>query len=287
MDLLRHVTYVVAVAEEGSFTDAAFELGITQPPLSQGVRRLEERWGVRLLERGAKGVALTEAGRRLLPAMRALVEDAGRLEVRAAELAAGEAEVTLGLDEALVGWGSRLLAGLRGRRPHPLRPVVRGTLDLLDGVHEGGLDLALVLHPCVTDGLVVGDVHPMPTALALPADLAELSVHGVPKDVPFALPRRRDSPAAHDQLRSEARRLGHSGEVIQPPAGEVTAWVAAGRAWALVPADATTETDGVRLVRAPERLRQHARLVARTEDGPLHEAEQVLAALADQDGAPV
>ena len=287
MDLLRHVSYVVAVVDEGSFTDAAYELGITQPPLSQGVRRLERRWGVQLFERGPKGVTLTPAGRRLLPAMRALVDDAGRLEVQAAELAAGEAEVTLGVDEALAGWGPPLLAGLRSRRNHPLRPVVEGTLELVDGVHDGRVDLALVLHPCVTDGLVAGAVHVLPTVLALPADPRDGTVHPVPRDLPLALPARRDSPAAHDQLRSEARRLGHTGEVIQPPATERTAWVSAGRAWTLLPAP-TTPSDppnGVRLVPAPDRLHLHARWVARSEEAPVLEAEEVVAALVTRDGA--
>ena len=56
----------VAVAEHRSFTKAASYLGISTPSLSQAIRRLEEQFGVRLLNRTTRSVALTEAGEQLL-----------------------------------------------------------------------------------------------------------------------------------------------------------------------------------------------------------------------------
>jgi DNA-binding transcriptional LysR family regulator len=56
----------LAVARERSFTRAAGKLGISQPALSQIVRNLEERLGVRLLSRTTRSVAPTQAGERLL-----------------------------------------------------------------------------------------------------------------------------------------------------------------------------------------------------------------------------
>lgn len=56
----------VAVAEHRSFTKAAIYLGISTPSLSQAIRRLEEQFGVRLLNRTTRSVALTEAGEQLL-----------------------------------------------------------------------------------------------------------------------------------------------------------------------------------------------------------------------------
>uniref|UniRef100_UPI0013D3741E helix-turn-helix domain-containing protein n=1 Tax=Klebsiella michiganensis TaxID=1134687 RepID=UPI0013D3741E len=52
----------VAVAEEQSFTKAAARLGLSQSAVSQVVRRLEERLGLRLLSRTTRGVAPTEVG---------------------------------------------------------------------------------------------------------------------------------------------------------------------------------------------------------------------------------
>src|SRR5579872_4950008 len=64
-----------AIAEQKSFAKAATLLGIGRSTLSQNVRSLEERLGVRLLNRTTRSVALTEAGARLLARVRpALVE---------------------------------------------------------------------------------------------------------------------------------------------------------------------------------------------------------------------
>ena len=56
----------VAVAEHRNFTKAAAQLGISRPGLSQTIHSLEDRLGVRLLNRTTRSVALTEAGERLL-----------------------------------------------------------------------------------------------------------------------------------------------------------------------------------------------------------------------------
>jgi DNA-binding transcriptional LysR family regulator len=56
----------VAVAEHRNFTKAAAQLGISRSSLSQIIRSLEERLGVRLLNRTTRSVALTDAGERLL-----------------------------------------------------------------------------------------------------------------------------------------------------------------------------------------------------------------------------
>lgn len=64
-DLLAFVT----IAREGSFTRAAAQLGVTQSALSQAMRALEERLGIRLLTRTTRSVAPTEAGERLVKAI--------------------------------------------------------------------------------------------------------------------------------------------------------------------------------------------------------------------------
>lgn len=61
-----------AVAREGSFSRAAEVLGLTQPALTIQVRSLEERHGLKLFERDARGVRLTKAGERLFTLSRQL-----------------------------------------------------------------------------------------------------------------------------------------------------------------------------------------------------------------------
>ncbi len=58
--------FFLEVAREQSFTRAAAKLGVSQPALSQTVRALEQRLGVRLLTRTTRSVSTTEAGERLL-----------------------------------------------------------------------------------------------------------------------------------------------------------------------------------------------------------------------------
>src|ERR1700728_3704041 len=85
---LRHLRYFVAVAEEGSLTNAAERrLHTAQPSLSRQIRDLELEVGVPLLERGARGITLTAAGRTFLDHARLAllqVEAAGEAARRAA-----------------------------------------------------------------------------------------------------------------------------------------------------------------------------------------------------------
>src|SRR6201987_3002342 len=65
----------VAVVEQKSFTKAAKQLGLSPPRVSEMVRALEERLGVRLVERTTRSVAATTAGERLLERLRPVLDD--------------------------------------------------------------------------------------------------------------------------------------------------------------------------------------------------------------------
>ncbi len=94
---LRDLNAFVYVVEEGSFTRAAARLGVSQSALSQTIRGLEERLGLRLLNRSTRSVAPTDAGQRLLarvqPALQEIHEGLTQLsELR--EKPAGTVRIT-------------------------------------------------------------------------------------------------------------------------------------------------------------------------------------------------
>jgi len=69
---LRHLRYFIAVAEEENVSRAALKLHVSQPALSRQVHDLEDELGFPLLERTAKSVKLTDAGRTFLAEARAV-----------------------------------------------------------------------------------------------------------------------------------------------------------------------------------------------------------------------
>src|SRR5438128_6892326 len=74
-DDLYDLAAFAVVAEQGSFTRAAAELGMSQSALSHAMKALEERLGVRLLSRTTRSVSTTEAGETMLRSLRPALED--------------------------------------------------------------------------------------------------------------------------------------------------------------------------------------------------------------------
>jgi DNA-binding transcriptional LysR family regulator len=75
LDQLSGIIAFLKVAETKSFTRAAAELGVTPPSLSEAVKGLEERLGIRLLSRTTRSVGLTEAGAAYLERVRPAAEE--------------------------------------------------------------------------------------------------------------------------------------------------------------------------------------------------------------------
>ncbi len=73
---LRHLRYFVAAAEAENVSRAALKLHVSQPALSRQIRDLENELGFELLERTAKSVSLTDAGRVFLKEARSVLQQA-------------------------------------------------------------------------------------------------------------------------------------------------------------------------------------------------------------------
>jgi len=234
MDLLRHLRFFVAVADARHFGQAAVLLGMTQPPLSQGIQRLERHLGVRLFDRGARGVRITEAGAALLPRAEELLTSADLIRSAAGtwtETAVVRVGLALDLEGRVPSLVGALSLALADRGVH-VRPVVAGSAELVDAIRDGTLDVAVVRHPSIIDGTRPRQV------LTLPGRLVTAATETSPQPVrlsrvrlPVVVPPRRHHPAAHDQLIDTLRREGHSGTTLEEDdAIARLAMVAAGRA---------------------------------------------------------
>lgn len=95
---LRQLRYFVAVAEHASISLAAQAVHIVQPALSRQMQALEDEIGTKLLERGARGVGLTDAGKQLLADAHKLLDDAAAAKERAQRAGRGAiGHLSLGL----------------------------------------------------------------------------------------------------------------------------------------------------------------------------------------------
>ena len=91
-----------AVAKNGSFSGAAESLSLTQPAVSDHIRKIEEAYGTRLFTRGPKGAVLTDVGRKLLAIAERHVEAENEAELLLSRVSSlTEGSLTIGADAAI------------------------------------------------------------------------------------------------------------------------------------------------------------------------------------------
>ena len=91
--LIRHLWMFLAVAEEEHFGRAAERLNMSQPPLTEHIKQLEQALGMVLFERSRRGTKLTAAGYSILPAVRKFAEQMQRLQTTVQEIADGNSGI--------------------------------------------------------------------------------------------------------------------------------------------------------------------------------------------------
>ncbi|GAA4483506.1 transcriptional regulator CynR [Rhodococcus olei] len=188
---LRHIRYLLAVADHGNFTRAAEALHISQPTLSQQVKQLERALGVQLLDRSGRTVRLTDAGETYARHARLALRDleAGERAVHdVQDLSRGHLRV------AMTPTITAYLIGPLVHRFHAMHPGVTLTVvettqdrieaDVLDdrvdlgiafaGPHVSGIESTALLTENL--GLVVGSTHPL-AARSEPVEARELPQH--------------------------------------------------------------------------------------------------------------
>lgn len=147
---LRQLRYFITVAEELHFGRAAKRLNISQPPLSQQIKALEEHLGVQLFARTQRHVELTSAGTYLLPEARRMVQDMARLalQTKAAESGhTGQLRIGLNFSAPFHPFTTKLMQTYKRRYPDVRIDFVLhdkpNLLQLVD-IHTEQLDMALI-----------------------------------------------------------------------------------------------------------------------------------------------
>lgn len=214
---ITQVNYFLAATAAGSLTQAAEDLGISQPTLSEQVRKLEQSLGVALFTRAKQGLTLTEAGQRFLPhARRVSREYEDAMDSVAGIRAHEEGTVAFGMFNT----GQHVLAGLvpAFRALYPkihVRIVGANSAQVADLVRASRLEAGVVALPVEPRGLTISEVlwsceaayfHTDPAATAAPASIDTLTVRPlVLSESGSALtdPTRR-------QLTDRAQKLGRA-----------------------------------------------------------------------------
>jgi LysR family transcriptional regulator, cyn operon transcriptional activator len=150
--LLRHVRYLKAVADHGSFTRAAAALHVSQPALSQQIREFEARMGVQLLDRSGRTMRPTDAGEAYLRHVRRALDEleaGGRAIHDVQDLSSGA--LRLGFTPSLAIY---LLGPLIGR----YRDCFPGIVLTITEMAQEEMELALGVD-ALDVGLAFSDVH--------------------------------------------------------------------------------------------------------------------------------
>jgi DNA-binding transcriptional LysR family regulator len=261
---LRRLRYFIAVAEELSFSRAAGKMYLSQPALSQQIRKLEEEIGVGLFRRDKRSVELTQAGETLLPGIQDALVQVDQ-SVRAAREISG-----IGHNQLRVGFpeyvnhttAAGILRDFKERAPgvelgeHEV-PTLQHTRQHITELVGGTLDAGFVLTP-IGEGVLKRE-HIMTIGLvaALPADHPLAALQQVPmwelrKETLILFSSRLD-PDSYDYVTSCCLEAGFDPYIIQRTDAQLYSrattyrQVAAGTGIAIVvpPTDPLPEDSGV------------------------------------------
>ncbi|MCL7427048.1 LysR family transcriptional regulator [Streptomyces sp. YS415] len=198
---IHQLRLYLTLCEELHFGRAAARLFITQPALSQQIRELEKRLGLRVVERTGRTVTLTDAGQALLPEAQAAIAAVDRLRrVADAQMRQASGRLIVGTmgAEASMAHTRAVLALLQERHPGTTVQLVNlGFGDHIAALAQQEADVVF-LRPPVTDDIELHHLATEPRVACLCADhplaklpqltLAQLS--GIPVvDMPAQVPR--------------------------------------------------------------------------------------------------
>lgn len=159
---LRTLRYFTVTAEELNITRAAEKLQMSQPPLSNQIKTLENELGVQLFIRGKRQLRLTDAGRLLYRRAVQILDLSEKTRSEVASLEKGiSGTVNLGIVEGRAPFlTARWISGFKEEFPNVRYSLWNGSSDdVLDRLRQGLVDLAVIAAPYDAehlDGFAVG-----------------------------------------------------------------------------------------------------------------------------------
>jgi LysR family hydrogen peroxide-inducible transcriptional activator len=168
---LTELRYIVAVADARHFGRAAERCHVSQPSLSASVAKLEDELGVRLFERGKRGIAVTPAGEKVVAQARRALEEAARVKAVAQQ---GKnplkGVLRLGVIHTIAPYVlPDLVAALKKAAPEMPLDIEENTTANLDRLLRAGeLDVVLLALPYEAPGVEVQALYDEPFKVAVP-----------------------------------------------------------------------------------------------------------------------
>jgi DNA-binding transcriptional LysR family regulator len=246
---LRQLHYFIAVAKELHFGRAAERLGMTQPPLSQQIRLLEEQLGVRLFHRTNRRVALTEAGVAFQQDIEHLLGELEQAVSHARHVHQGHSGILrLGLTVSapFVEVFARTVLNFRQSHPHvQLSLYEHSSQAQIEALRERRLDIGMLRPLNLPHELAAIELLREPLVMAMPITHP---VAQTPQDEPVRLARfahdgfvafpRSTGVALERQINELCRQAGFERRIEQEASetSTQTALVAAGLGVAIMPA---------------------------------------------------
>jgi len=172
---LRQLRYLVALADELSFTRAAAREHVAQPALSQQIRRLEDELAVVLVERTTRRVRITDAGQLLVARARRMLAEMGAAHAEIQALRGMEVgRVNVGTLHTMGPVDISLALAIFHRRHPGIELTVReqSSAELAEMLRDDGLDLAFlsVTEEVESHGLGLAELVSEELVVVLPTD---------------------------------------------------------------------------------------------------------------------
>lgn len=282
---LHQLAYLVAVAEETSFTKAAARVHVAQPGVSAQIRRLEQELGHDLFDRSGRSVRLTQAGEAVLPLARAALSAVAQIGTLADELRGiVRGRVAVGMmpscpPEVITS----TLAVFHEQYPGVAVKLIEApSAELIAALRDGAIDIAVIgfvsppghgIHVEIIndDALVAAVAHRHVLAKRASMPLSALVDHDL-----ICLPRGAGIRASLDEGLAAARL--HADVALEASNPEVVADLAArGLGVAVLPESYVRTRDDIHLIRLSRRtMRARVAVAWRGEARPSSAARALI-----------